>query len=71
MSNCAALTQSGFMPLNHLFTVYISLSSDSVVKSQLKISVLYSCSVLLLKEMVEAVQAQPMSAGGMQKSLAI
>ena len=59
------------MPLNHLFTVYISLSSDSVVKSQLKISVLYSCSVLLLKEMVEAVQAQPMSAGGMQKALAI
>lgn len=59
------------MPLNHLFTVYISLSSDAVVKSQLKISVMYSCSVLLLKEMVEAVQAQPMSAGGMQKALAI
>lgn len=58
------------MPLNHLFTIYISLSSGSVVKSQLKISVLCSCSVLLLKEMVEAVQPQPMSAGGMQKALA-
>lgn len=35
-----------------------------------KVPIENQCSVLFLKEMVEVVQAQAMSAGGMQKALA-